>query len=161
MEHIREYLLTVTAASIFCGILKSFMGETGSAAGMVRLLCGVFLALTVIRPLADIQLSEWDLFPQEIQSQVDIAVAEGEDYGKQALARCIKEESEAYILDKAQAFQGIMAVEVTVNGEPPVPTECTIRGDISPYAKQQISKILEADLGIAKEDQRWIYESSN
>ena len=158
MEHIREYLLSVTAAAIFCGILKSVTGEKGSCAGIMRLLCGVFLAMTVIRPLADIQLEEFDIFTDKIQSEGKTAVEEGQDYGKQALARRIKEESEAYILDKAKNLPGLISAEITVSGDPPVPAGCTIRGDLSAYAKAQISRILEEDLGIPKEDQRWIYD---
>ena len=161
MIQIREYLISVTAAAVFCGILKSIAGEKGSMAGLLRLLCGVFLALTVIRPMADIRLEEWEFFTDQLQAEADRAVAEGEDYGKQALARRIKEEAETYILDKAQAFSGSITAEIYVNGDPPVPVACTIRGEYSSYVKQELSTILETDLGIAKEDQRWIYESSS
>jgi hypothetical protein len=38
----------------------------------------------------------------------------------------------------------------------PVPISVEIRGSVSPYGKQQLTKLLEEELGIAKENQLWI-----
>ena len=156
MEHIREYLLSVTAAAIFCGLLKSLSAKQGSTGGILRLICGIFLTLTVIRPLADIHPEDLDLFSHQIRQDAHAAVEAGEDYGKTAMARIIKEETEAYILDKALAFDADITVEVTVSGDPPVPTGCFIRGKLSPYARRQLKHILEQDLGIGEEAIQWI-----
>ena len=156
MEHIREYLLSVTAAAIFCGLLKSLAANQGSTGGILRLICGIFLTLTLIRPLADIHPEDLDFFSDQIHQDAHAAVEAGEDYGKTAMARIIKEETEAYILDKALAFDTDITVEVTVSGDPPVPTGCFIQGKLSSYAQQQLKHILEQDLGIGEEAIQWI-----
>ena len=160
MEHIREYLISVTSAALLCGILQTLAGQKSSSA-LLKLICGIFLSLTVIRPLADIRVEKFDFLTQQIRTDAESAVAEGADYAKQAMIRQIKEQSEAYILDKAAAFDCDITAEVTAEGDPPVIKACTIRGDLSAYAQTQLSRILEADLGIPEEDQRWIRESSN
>ena len=160
MEHIREYLLSVTAAALVCGMIRSLAGEKGSIGGLVRLLCGIFLSLTVIRPLADIRLQEFSFFADEILDDARSAAEEGTDYAYSAMARHIKESCEAYILDKALLYDAHITAEVEIGGETPVPVGCTIRGELSPYARQQLSRMLEDEIGIGEEDQHWISESS-
>lgn len=157
MEGIREYLISVTAAALLCGILKSLAGEKGSTGGFLRLICGIFLALTVIRPLKEFTLR--DIVPisadwmQEAQSASDAGV----DYAQQAMARHISETCGAYILDKAQTLGAEIQVEIRVSGDStPVPVSSEISGELSPYAKNQLKQILEMDLGIPEEDQIWI-----
>ena len=161
MEHIREYLISVTSAALLCGILQSLVGHKSSSSGILKLICGIFLALTVIRPLADIRLEEFDFLTGEIHAEADAAVAEGANYAKQAMVRQIKEQTQAYILDKAAAFDGNISADVQVEGDPPVIVSCTIQGKLSAYAQTQLSRILEEDLGIPEEDQRWIHQSPN
>lgn len=67
----------------------------------------------------------------------------------------IKVEAEAYILDKAAAMNVSLEVSVTVEGDPPVPAAAQLSGEVSPYAKQQLEKILWEDLGISKEYLEW------
>ena len=157
MEHIREYLLSVTAAALVCGIVRSLTAGKGSIAGIIRLICGIFLSLTVIMPVMDIDLRRMDFPAAGIMQEAGEAVSEGEDYAKRAMARLIKEQSEAYILDKARSYGLDISVEITVgNEDTPVPVASRIKGRISPYAKGQLAKILEYDLGIPEEDQKWI-----
>lgn len=162
MEHIREYLLSVTTAALLCGILQSLVGEKGSSAGILRLICGIFLSFTIVRPIADIQLGELAFLTYDIEKNASLAVQEGEDYAKAAMARLIKEQTEAYILDKARLYGADIDVVVTVSSDdPPVLTGCIISGNLSAYAKQQLGHILKLDLGIPKEDQKWIVSSSS
>ena len=156
MEHIREYLISVTAAALLCGILQSLAGQKSSNTGLLKLICGIFLSLTVIRPLADIRLEEFEIWTRQIHADAESAVAEGANYAKQAMIRQIKEQSEAYILNKAASYGSTVSAEVTVEGDPPLILSCTIQGNLSPYAQKQLSRILEEDLGIREEDQRWI-----
>lgn len=162
MEHIWEYLLSVTAAALLCGILQSLTGEKGSTAGIIRLICGIFLALTVIRPIADIQLQEFSFLPSDVMEDAQIAVQEGEDYANAAKARLIKEQAEAYILDKARLYGAEITADVTLSqDDPPVPVGCNISGALSPYAKQQLKGLIADELGIPEEDQQWTVSSSS
>lgn len=156
MEGIREYLISVIAAALLCGILKSLVGEKGSISGLLRLICGIFLALTVIRPLKDFSLTDFSPLSSDLMNEARSASDEGVDYARQAIARHISEACEAYILDKAQTLGAHIRVEIQVSGDStPVPVSCEISGELSPYARNQLKQILEKDLGIPEEDQKW------
>ena len=161
MVHIREYLLSVTAAALLCGILRSLAGEKGSTGGLLKLISGIFLALTVVRPLAGIQIREFTLLADEVLQEADAAAQEGADYAQRAMARHISQKTEAYILDKARLYGVQITAEVAVSDDQtPIPVGCTIRGNISPYAKQQLTQWIAEELGIGKEDQQWIFEAN-
>lgn len=156
MEHIREYLISVTAAAILTGIVRSIAGEKGSTGEIVRLICGIFLVITVVRPVADIQLRNISLYYEDLTEEAQSAVEEGQDYAQRAMARLIKDQAEAYILDKAQMFHAQVDVEVYVSDDiTPVPIACRVTGNMSPYAKKKLMEIIESDLGIRKEAQQW------
>lgn len=158
MEGIREYLISVTAAALLCGILRSLTGEKGSTAGLMRLLCGIFLALTVIRPVKELTLKNFSLLPANLINDAQDVSNEGVDYARQAKARLIKERCEAYILDKARELGAEIRVDIAVSRDnDPVPVSCVITGDLSPYARNQLRTALEKDLGIPEEDQQWIH----
>lgn len=157
MEAVREYLLSVTAAAVICGMLRSVTGEKGTCAGITKLICGLFLAFTVIRPIAEVEIEDFAMLTADISGEAREAVSMGEDYTRQAISAIIKSETEAYILDKAQAYDAKLQVEVTVSADDtPVPDSVRITGGLSPYARTQLQSIIENELGIPKENQRWI-----
>ena len=43
MESIRDYLLSVTAAALICGIISSLTGKSSNIPKVLKLLCGLFL----------------------------------------------------------------------------------------------------------------------
>ena len=83
------------------------------------------------------------------------AAAMGENLARDSMADIIKEETEAYILDKAADLHANLRVEVAV-GEDNLPAAVTISGEASPYARRQIQAMIANDLGISKENQKWI-----
>ena len=59
-------------------------------------------------------------------------------------------------MDKAAALGIRVSVEVILaDGDLPVPEQVLIKGAVSPYAKQKLTRMLSEDLGIAEEDQTW------
>lgn len=155
MEDLRQYVISVVCAAIFCGILLSLL-QKSSARDILKLLCGLFLAFTVIRPISQIgelDLSDFGLSYSEDAAQ---AAALGEKYTREAMAEIIIEETEAYILDKAEALNVSLEADVTVSlDDIPVPAAVRLTGEVSPYAKGELQRIIENELGIAKEDQLW------
>lgn len=157
MEGIREYLLSVTAAAMLCGIVTALTGEKGSQAGLVKLICGLFLCFTVISPYAKVRIEDFSDYASDILTEGERAAQEGEDYSAQALRQIISDETRAYIMDKAETYGAEIQVEVELSrDDPPVPKGCTISGSISPYVRQQLKKMLINDLGIPEENQTWM-----
>ncbi len=153
MAEIRQYVLSVIAAAILCGVIGA-INPGKKTAPMLKLITGIFLTFVAIRPLADIQLTALPSFTEIYIDQAEAAVAEGEESAKQTSAAFIKTQVEAYILDKAEAMDVRLQVNVTLDNQG-VPVSVQLSGAVSPSAKARLQDMLEADLGIAKEDQQW------
>lgn len=156
MDAVKQYLITITAASIMSGFIIALTDKKGTSGSIVKLLTGIFLSITVISPLVDIQWEQIELFPDTIQADAKDAVEYGKRIKAAALADSIKQQTQAYILDKADSLGLNLEVEVTLNeDDPPLPISVELKGDVSPYAKNRLSALLENDLGIPKERQLW------
>lgn len=157
MEGVREYLLSVTAGAVLCGLLGSLTGQTGSFSGLYKLISGIFLCFLVISPLTKVELTDLSRYAVDLMESSRAAAQEGEEAGDDMLRQIITDETRAYIMDKARSYGADVQVDITLSeDEPPVPLGCTIRGSISPYVKQQLKKILIQDLGIPEEHHTWI-----
>ncbi len=148
-------MLHLVAAAIFCAVIKALAGKKGATAGAVQMLCGVFLLLTLVKPLVNIRMDE--ISPEFWSGQADAAVAAGTSTAEESLRELIKDKTEAYILDKAGLFGGELTVEVSLDSSDlPAPNGVEISGKISPYGKKQLQQIIQDDLGIPAEAQLWI-----
>lgn len=156
MDEIRAYLLRITAAALLCGILTKILGKKGMLTTTVKLITGVFMALTVVGPLVSIRLDTLDEFTEGISYDASAAVAEGEISAMETMSEIIKQQTQAYILDKAETLGAQLSVEVILSEDtPPVPCAVRITGKISPYGKSVLSAYINDDLGIGVEDQIW------
>ena len=150
MEALRQYVISVVAATMLCGIVVRLF-PNGSGKQMGKLICGLFLAYTVLSPISRVDFSKLPDFSLRCMD----AAAMGENLARDSMADIIKEETEAYILDKAADLHANLRVEVAV-GEDNLPAAVTISGEASPYARRQIQAMIANDLGISKENQKWI-----
>ncbi len=156
MEGLRAYLLSVTAAALVCGIVQRLLISKGTAANISKMVCGIFLALVAVDPLAKLQLGSIGDLTGSFELQASQAVADGQSETKKALQEIIKSRTEAYILDKASLYGSVLSVSVELSDDSiPIPISARLSGAVSPYAKNQLQAILEKDLGIAKENQLW------
>lgn len=155
MEELRRYILSVAAAAALCGILSGLVKNSASS-GVFRVLCGAVMAAVVLIPAAKVECPEFLLDLDSFSLEGAAAAFDGEKISQAAIADIIKERTEAYILDKASAMDIPLSVEVMLNGETvPVPVKAALSGNIGPYDRQRISDMLEAELGITKENQIW------
>lgn len=157
MEDIRQYLLSVTAAALLCAILNGLIGKKGAYGTAIKLVTGLFLALTVICPWMKLEIIDISSYSDDLLSEADSIAASGELMADNALAAIIKSQTETYILDKATALNLEVTAEVTMsNTDPPTPCAVTVRGIASPYAKQMLSQYIANELGIPEESQLWM-----
>ena len=155
MEALRQYVLSVTAAALICGIVSGLV-RSSAEKEWIRLLCGLILAFTAIRPIAHLDVNALTNLSLPFVQEAETTAALGENMARQAVADSIKAESEAYILDKAAALNASITVEVTVSEDgTPVPMAAKLCGSVSPYARHQLENVLQTELGIAKENQLW------
>lgn len=159
MTVLRNYVIRVVCAAIVCAVITS-VDPKGRSSGIIKLICGLFLAFTFLQPMGQLSL-EFDVPFDGIQEDAASFSSLGEECAKQSLAQVIKEEAEAYILDKAASLNIQVKAQITLSDDPiPLPVGSRICGQLSPYARAQLEHILEDELGIAKENQQWIEQES-
>lgn len=153
---IRSYILSVAAAAIICAVIRQFFQNSGAADRILRVLTGICMTLTVLQPLLNVQIGKISNIMSDFSYEANIAVQAGKENSYQAISEFIKEETESYILEKATQYDSNLQVRVLLNAdEIPLPVAVELKGEVSPYAKQCIEKMIEEELGIPCEAQTW------
>lgn len=156
MDTIRDYLLAIVAAAIICGIVTKFLGEKGAQGALAKMICGLFLTFTLVRPIADFRIGDITDITDWYSGEADRAVSAGTSMTKNALRQSIKARAEAYILDKAEQMRAELTVQIELSEDDiPVPKSIQLTGNVSPYTKNRLQTIIKEDLGIDKEHQKW------
>lgn len=155
MNAIASYLTSVVAAAILCATVKALFPESAAPGRVIRMVTGLFLAAVVIAPLTQLRLDGLTDYTAGFQADAAQAAAQGERDAHNALSAIIKQEAEAYILDKAKDFGAALTVNVTVSKESGLPQAVTLTGRVSPYGKTRLEEIITTDLGVAKEQITW------
>lgn len=156
MVAVKAYLLSVCGASLLCAAAHKFLGQKGGAAGAGKMITGLFLALTVLKPLSSVDIGMLQDFSFSIDADADQAVQRGEEESKKMMAQIIKNRTAAYILQKAEALRVEITAEVILSNDVvPIPQKVYLSGSVAPYAKKRLQTVIEQDLGIAKENQIW------
>ena len=145
------YVLTVIAAAMVLCIIRSI----GGSGVMLRLVGGVFLAVVLLQPLARWDFSDLSDYIEDFSVQGQKWAALGQEQSADVYRSVISSEVEAYILDKAKTYGAELTVEVTLD-EHGIPREVRLYGGVSPSVRSRLSEMMEQELGIAKEHQKWI-----
>lgn len=158
MSFLRSWLLSLVA----CAMLVSLCEQAAPDGVLRRVVCfagGLVLLLALLYPLArlDIALPEEGLASFH---EADTALREKlEKERYDALDSRIAEETRAYIEDKADGLGLDIRAEVAtreVDGVP-LPDAVTLYGQ----ENAALGELIERELGIAKEKQRWIEAEEN
>ena len=156
VERIRLYILSVSAAAMICSMVLSLCDKKGLNKAAIRMLCGIFIAITMIDPLLEIRLPDISMSTGIISGEATAAAEEGRQAAVNAVGAIIKQRTESYILDKADAMGLELIVQVILDRENQRYPQCVrIQGTASPYAKRQLQLWISEKLGIAEEKQIW------
>ena len=155
MEAIRQHILSLIAISVLCGIIILFF-RGNSHAGVMKIITGVMISLTLLKPFIRGDELKMDLFWNSISYDSSMAVKQGIDAAESANAAYIKEAMESYISNKAEAMNAEIDAQVTLENDTlQIPKRITITGTVSPYIKRQLMDIISKDLGIPEDKQLW------
>lgn len=158
MRALAEYIVSVSAAAILCGILNSLMLK-GAAKEIVKLVSGLFLVFCIISPVSNVRLPELTDVGQDIQKEAERAVRSGEEHTREALSDSISRQLETYILDKAQEAGVDLSVQVQLSCEGTfLPEQVVLSGDAAESIRSRLIAEIAEDLGIPEEDIQWIGE---
>ena len=123
---------------------------------IVKILAGIYMTLAIVAPLLQLRLSEFTDFRSELRVEAEQIAQSGQNAAKDAMADSIIRSAQTYILDKAETLGAEVTVEVMLDDSSiPVPCGVRIRGNISPYLREQLGSIIQRDLGIPTEAQIW------
>ena len=146
-------MLSLICAVLISSILIKLAKSTVNVE-LIKLLCGLFLLLCFLSPLCKINfdtITEWSVSYTE---DARISVEEGKNLASEMMLQCITEELETYILDTAEEMGLALAVEISLDQQG-IPIAVSLHGSAEANQKETIAHILEADLGIPKENQTW------
>lgn len=153
MDGIRAYIFSVTAAAVLCAIVRTLTAGKG-VGWAVELVTGLMLTLAVIGPVTNLELPKWDELTTEFLAEGSAAAAYGADLADTAQSSIIKQQMEAYILEKAEELNLPITVEVSLDAQGlPVGVICS--GVAPSGSKAALSRIIAEDLGIPEEAQKW------
>ena len=159
MTDFREYVLSLTAAALLGGILLSCVPE-GSGRKILRLVCGILLTVTALKPLGQLRLPNLDALSGEYRQQAEAAVAMGKEMARLEAQEGICKALEAYILDKAAELGMDVTPEIFLD-ESGIPVSIRLEGEISSELRQKMQTIITNDLEIPGEAQEWITRKEN
>jgi len=153
MQGIQAYILAVIGSVLICSLVFEVAKNT-YAKETIKLICGMFITLMIIYPFIRIDMLSMEEFSAFMELDTETAALQGKDMVNEVLHDHIKYKVEAYILEKAEWWNGKITADVILNQEN-IPVKVTVNGEISPYGKQYLERIIEEDLGITKENQTW------
>lgn len=156
MELLREYLLRIIGMAMLSGLVMHLC-PSGSVKRIVRLCCGMCLALVVLSPLQKTDVGALMRQFEDLETEAADFTDDAMQYLSEQTAAIISQQSEAYILDKAPAG-AVLAVQVQTlpleNGYC-VPHHVTISGSLSAQERISLTQIIQRDFGLTKEQIEW------
>lgn len=157
MEELRTYLIRIVIAAMVTGAASALCSSSG-VKRVVRLCGGVCLALLVLGPLLHLDLDAVTRQFEALQTSGQQFSQSGVQTAQQQLQQIISEQTATYILDKAEACQAQITVEVQTSTYADyycIPSQVQITGKVTPEQKLELMQVLTEDLGLTKEQIQW------
>lgn len=152
----KAYIHSILVCAFCCGILASFSSNPRRRK-LLQLVSGTTLAVCVLQPLSPIELPLLSEAIPTFPSSADYYLAEGKKIALEAKKMSIEQICESYILEKAKALGAEIEVRFSFT-EDLVPNFVEINGFGETDIKMQLQNILATELGIPKENQKWIWQ---
>jgi len=156
MDDYKGYILSIIVTSVISSIFVNITKRMGTIGKIIKLLCGVLLVITLIRPITNLSGVKIPEYFSELEFDAENVIDQYQQLTADETQHIIKEQTEAYILDRATQMGLILEVDVNLSDASPyTPVSVVISGDASPYFKQQLQKVISNNLGIQEENQVW------
>lgn len=158
-----DWVRTLAVGAIFCSVVLLLIPE-GSEKRAVKLVCAAMLTILLIRPLRELDTEELtELWTMESLRR-NTLVEDTDELSMELCRRIIREETEEYIWDAAGRL-GITRLGIRLklsDGEGlPRPWSVDLTGEVTEKQKEQLSLLLEGELGIPRERQSWSMDDAD
>jgi len=151
-----KYLLSVAAAAMLVNVCLELSGN-GKTKKTVQFTGGLILVLCILTPVLKMEADQLARSIAKIKVDAVEAHSDFEMKNNEFISKLIKEQTVAYILDKADEWNLSLEIEVTMSEEEgyPYPVGVCISGHVPDAERRRLSEIIASDLGIPKERQVW------
>ena len=151
----KNYILSIVIAAIICSLSSALLNEQKAIGKLVKLLSGILMTVTLLNPLKTVTFKNISIYFDNISNEAQAYANEGKISSQYDTAAIIKERTEAYILEKANAMNLDISLEVHLDENNSIPSSVTISGELAPYEKSVLSDYIKETLGISEEHQQW------
>lgn len=152
----KAYLVGLTAAAILAALVRR-LAPNNAAGKTAKMGAGLLILIAMLRPLgeADPLGAAQDLLKKGWQDPLSAQAAERGT--NELLEELITDQTESYILDKAQALGLQLTAEVTtrISDYYPVPWSVRLQGTADAYQRRTLTEYISQELGIPEERQEW------
>ena len=156
MDDLRQYIISVIVTAIIVAILSKLL-ENAHGNKIMKMVTGLVISVVLLSPLGRLRFSSYVSYFDSVDLEAQDAVSYGEELYKDNLRVIIQERCESYILDKASQMNAQICVSIQCDtAEIPVPVYAELSGNVSPYVRMRIQKIITEEIGIPEENQLWI-----
>ena len=152
-----EWVRDLAVAAVFCAVVLLLIPE-GREKRAVRLACALMLTILMIRPLRQLDTERIAELLTLQRMESSGITAEADELSMELCERIIRTETEEYIWDAAQRL-GIgklgIRLRMKTDGGLPCPWSISLTGTVTGEQREQLSLLLEGELGIPKQRQTW------
>jgi hypothetical protein len=145
----------VISAAVLCTIVIKITENKGSISFLIKILAGIFLSTSVLTPMLHISFAPITEYINEIQTEASFVTDAGVQDTSEKKEIFIKNQLEAYIVDKAKDMNLSIEAQIELN-EDMIPVKVLLQGNASPYYRMKMESYITDTLGIQKEDQVWM-----
>lgn len=147
--------MSVAASSILSALALALCPD-GRVKNILRLVCGIVCALALVSPLRSLDITGLSAAMAAYGQRAQIIAENAEEEKKMLERTYIEERCAAYISDKAAAM-GVAAGNVTVlaRWDEQALVWYPYEAALDCGRNEELSRALEAELGIPAERQRW------
>ena len=157
MSSLSQYLIKIVCVAAISSVLYHLFSPQSIFHKLVMMISGLYMAFTIISPILNVKFNLNMFSLDDFYQMADVYCENGDQMAISQNNEIIKIMTESYVLEKARSLNADLTVDVSVdNNGNRVFQSITLKGNISPYAKELLSETMECDLGISREDQIWI-----
>lgn len=155
MASVREYLLSVITAAIICSLVSAMLPGKGSVNTIIKVICGVFLTITVISPVVQLDFTGLSGTLNDYFTDGEAIASQGQFLAEEEIGKIMESRIIAFINQIAAENGAELDVAISLDIESMQPTQVILTGKISPYAKQKMQSTISRELGVSEVNIIW------
>ncbi len=159
LDALRRWVMAMAATGVVCAVARSL--SPGKGKRVVGAVCGFAVMAALLSIAGDVDALGIGMYAAGFSDEARATVEDAGERARSETRFIIEERCEAYILDKAASMGvSLRSVSVTAKWSDEgfwYPVKALLEGDES----GELSRVIEAELGISRENQVWSTEDGH